>query len=435
MKATENILRSIEELKSIAHIDAALIRKRHLRYKGKTTIPYTLDKVNEQYAPFNVNLCKTAVDAVAERIRLKGVDMEDEQLTARASRLFKRANFDAVLPLLVTEMLALGKSYALVWPDHRGIISVTAESPLQMVVDTNPISGEVTKALKTWTVDRGRGLEQYAALYEPEVITIVQGTNANLDVLEQTPNPLGTVPIVPLVNASSAGDTGISGISVIDDIGHIVDALSKVLIDMLVTSEDVARPRRWATGVTLQSGNGYSTDWTADSDAPGARISFGSFDDDEDEAISPFDESNRMWTAESESAKFGQLDGANLAGYRTAVDLLVQQIMAVSDLPAHMVGITTANPSSADGIRASEAGLTARAESRIKIVARAVEHIAQIMLAMDTGRLPGDYSPTATFANPGTRSTAQEADAVTKLHALGIISTEEARAMMGISTL
>src|SRR5699024_2351316 len=114
---------------------------------------------------------------------------------------------------------------------------------------------------------------------------------------------------------------------------------------------------------------------------------------------------------------------ASLAGYRTAVDLLVQQIMAVSDLPAHMVGITTANPGSADGIRASEAGLTARAEARIRIVARAVEHIAQIMLAMDTGRLPGDYAPAATFANPGTRSTAQEADAVTKLHALGIIST------------
>ena len=432
MKATDTITRAVEELKSIAHVDAGVINKRHSRYQGKTSIPYTMDEVNEQYAPFNVNLCKTAVDAVAERIRLKGVDLEDEQLTARARRLFQRANFDAVLPALVTEMLALGKSYALVWPDNRGVISVTAESPLAMTVDTHPVSGEVTRALKTWSVDRGRGLEEYAALYLPEVITIVKGTNANLEVVEQLPNPLGIVPIVPLVNAARPGDTGIS---VIDDMGHIVDALSKVLIDMLVTSEDVARPRRWATGVTLQSGGGDATDWTADSDAPGARISYGSFDDDEDEAVSPFDESNRMWTAESESAKFGQLDGASLAGYRTAVDLLVQQIMAVSDLPAHMVGITTANPGSADGIRASEAGLTARAEARIRIVARAVEHIAQIMLAMDTGRLPGDYAPTATFASPGTRSTAQEADAVTKLHALGIISTDEARAMMGINTL
>ena len=151
-------IKDVEELKSIAHVDAVVIGKRHSRYQGKTAIPYTMDEVNEQYAPFNVNLCKTAVDAVAERIRLKSVELEDEQLTARARRLFQRANFDAVLPALVTEMLALGKSYALVWPDNRGVISVTAESPLAMTVDTHPVSGEVTRALKTWSVDRGSGL-------------------------------------------------------------------------------------------------------------------------------------------------------------------------------------------------------------------------------------------------------------------------------------
>src|SRR5699024_12510593 len=97
--------------------------------------------------------------------------------------------------------------------------------------------------------------------------------------------------------------------------------------------------------------------------------------------------------------------------------------------------ITTALPASEDGSISSAAGLTARAAARIRMVARAVEHMAQIMLSMDSGRLPGDYAPTATFASPGTRSTAQEADAVTELHALGIISTDEARAMMGINTL
>src|SRR5699024_2140782 len=142
MKATETITRAVEELKSIAHVDAGVINKRHSRYQGKTSIPYTMDEVNEQYAPFNVNLCKTAVDAVAERIRLKSVELEDEQLTARARLLFQRANFDAVLPALVTEMLALGKSYALVWPDNRDVIIVTAESPLAMTVQTNSISGE-----------------------------------------------------------------------------------------------------------------------------------------------------------------------------------------------------------------------------------------------------------------------------------------------------
>ena len=46
MKATETITRAVEELKSIAHVDAGVIGKRHSRYQGKTAIPYTMDEVN-----------------------------------------------------------------------------------------------------------------------------------------------------------------------------------------------------------------------------------------------------------------------------------------------------------------------------------------------------------------------------------------------------
>lgn len=430
-KPTQSVVNSIEELKTLNDNNAGLIHSRARRYSGKPGIRYTVDTLADDYSDFNVNLCKTAVDAVAERIRLKSIDLGDQELTDRARRLIKRTNFNGVLTTLVTEMLALGRSYALVWPDERGVISVTAESALGVVADVHPVTGQIVRALKQWQRDTPRGREEYAALYEPEVITIVKGANANIELVEQIPNPLGIVPIVPFINGNRPGDTGTS---VIDDLGHLVDALSKVLIDMLVTSEDVARPRRWATGVTLQGKSDFQTEWTADNDdgTPGDYVSF---EDDTDEAVSPFDERNRMWTAESEAAKFGQLDGANLNGYRTAVDLLVMQIMAVSDLPAHMVGITTANPGSADGIRASEAGLTARAESKTYIVAKAIETIVSIMLAMDTGRLPNDFHPAAHFANPGTRSIAQEADAITKLHALGIVTTEEAREMMGIDGL
>src|SRR5690625_1297872 len=140
MKAPETMTRAVEDSVSIAHVDAGVINKRHSRYQGKTSIPYTMDEVNEQYAPFNVNLCKTAVDAVAERIRLKSVELEDEQLTARARRLFQRANFDAVLPALVNEMLALGKTYALVWPYDWSVISVTVETRLCIIVDTTHIT-------------------------------------------------------------------------------------------------------------------------------------------------------------------------------------------------------------------------------------------------------------------------------------------------------
>ncbi|WP_155726206.1 phage portal protein, partial [Mycobacterium avium] len=62
-------------------------------------------------------------------------------------------------------------------------------------------------------------------------------------------NPLGVVPVVGLRN----GDLilGRHGSSEIDDLKPLVDALNKLLIDMMTTSEYTGRPRRWATGIEL----------------------------------------------------------------------------------------------------------------------------------------------------------------------------------------
>lgn len=109
--------------------------------------------------------------------------------------------------------------------------------------------------------------------------------------------------------------------------------------------------------------------------------------------------------------------------------------MSVSALPAHMLGITTSNPSSADAIRAAEASLTARAESRISVLGLALERALALMVAMEYRVNPSEVTVNIKWASAGTRSVAQEADAVTKLHALGILSTDEAREIMGVDSL
>lgn len=45
-----------------------------------------------------------------------------------------------------------------------------------------------------------------------------------------------------------------NGRSEIRDLVPLVDALNKLLADMLVASEFLARPRRWATGIELVEG-------------------------------------------------------------------------------------------------------------------------------------------------------------------------------------
>lgn len=52
------------------------------------------------------------------------------------------------------------------------------------------------------------------------------------------------------------------------------------------------------------------------------------------EAANPYPDGDRMMISEAPESKFGQLDGADLTAYREAVDILAEQIRAVSALPS-----------------------------------------------------------------------------------------------------
>lgn len=414
-------------------LDAGLpaVMARDDRYRGKQRLRYAADDVSGDLRFFGVNLCRLAVDAVAERMRVKRVKatVRGADASARAQEIWLHSNLDQLLNSVLVDALALGAAYLIVWVDNDGAPTITPESAKNMAVRRDPVNGAVLDAVKRWQVLDATGAvsEEHVTYYAPDEIEHRRRTpGRGWEVVTRVDNPLGRPPVVPVVNLDRIGDT--VGRSVIDDLGHLVDALSKILADMLVASEDVARPRRWATGVELEESSGADDDdgFTADS----------VLDDADDGApapvVSPFESGNRMFTVESPEAKFGQLPGADLAGYKTAVDLLTQQIMSVSALPAHMVGITSANPASADGMRAAEASITARAESRIRVLGIPIEVAVKLAIAIDYGVAPSEVTVELVWGSPATKSTAQEADAVTKLHSLGILTTEEAREIIGI---
>ncbi len=110
------------------------------------------------------------------------------------------------------------------------------------------------------------------------------------------------------------------------------------------------------------------------------------------------------------------------------------QIMAVSTLPAHYVGVFTDNPASADALRAAEASLTARAEARQATFGRAWEQVARLMVAVRDGRDPNMIDDIRVhWADAATRSVAQEADAVVKLYQAGLLPASYALAKLGYS--
>lgn len=374
--------------------------------------PEAREALGSRFAQMASNIPRLAVTSLSERLRVTGFRTGGQPAPALWDGWVGN-DLDQLAPVAHREALTLGRSFVTVWANAQGKAQVTVESARQVAVLRDPATRQVTAALKRWVGD-GRGR---AVLYERDQITrlVSDAMVADPAAMPATswrsekvlPNPLGVVPVVPFVNADRLLDT--DGRSEMADLIPLCDALNKALADLMVASEYFARPRRWATGVELVEG--------------------------EDGNVSnPFPEGYRMLTSEAPESKFGQLPAADLAAYENAVGVLLGQIMAVSALPAHYVGsLSQGNPTSAESLRAAEAALAARAEARQSTFGRAWEQVARLMVAVETGTDPAGVDVAVTWADPTTRSVAQEADAVVKLHSAGLLPASVALQRLGYS--
>lgn len=404
------------------------------RYRGRNRLRYTADTVESaDLATFRTNLYRVAVDSVAERMRLRGVNVTaaGTDVSKIAWNEWLASDMDQHAPTLIREALAAGAGFCTIVTTPSGRSRVVVEDAESMVTQFDPITRDPVKSLRRWDDLHPDGTirTEFATVYDAaEVRTYEKRSGWTL--IERVPHTLGQCPVVTVTNRRAL--SGSYGYSVIDDMTPLVDGLSKVLSDMLVASEDVARPRRWASGIDLEEqddDDGFVADAGVGIDMDGHLA------DDRDGPTpveSPFEHGNRMFTTESAEAKFGQLPGADLAGYRTAAELLRQEIMTVASLPAHLVGVTTANPASADATRASELSLTAAAESAMSVVGPSLERAFRLLVSARTGFRPDDVTVRLRWCRPDTRSEAQDVDGVTKLFALGLLSVEEARARIRV---
>lgn len=367
------------------------------------------------------NIPRLAVTALAERLRITGFS-GDGELWAD----WIRNNLDQDCGVAHREALLLGDSYVIVWANKYGRPQVTVESAKQVAVLNDPGSRQTYAAIKRWEDTNLKTTE--AVMYLPDRIIRLraqqQGAVANgFKQIDEFANPLGVVPVVNLRNTDRViGDWGSSEI---EDLKPLVDALNKSLADMMVTSEYVGRPRRWATGIELTEAPILDEEGNPVLDDDGQPTM---------QEVNPIPEGHRAMISENDEAKFGQLQAADLSGYEASVRVILGQIMAVSTLPAHYVGVFTDNPASADALRAAEASLTARAEARQATFGRSWEQVAKLMIAVRDGRDPSQIDDIRVhWADAATRSVAQEADAVVKLYQAGLLPAAYALGKLGYS--
>ncbi len=396
-------------------------------YQGRQPLaflsPEAKTALGNRFGVMSSNIPRLAVTAIAERLRITGFS-GDKGLWSD----WCRNDLDQTSGVAHREALLLGDSFVIVWADRYGRPNVTVESARQVSVLTDPGSRQIVAGLKRWEDQSAN--QTHAVLYLPDRILKLRAeqvgaaTATGFTVVDEISNVLGVVPVVNLRNTDRIlGDWGASEI---DDLKPLVDGLNKSLADMMVTSEFVGRPRRWATGIELAEEPVI--------DAEGKPV-VDAFGDPVLREVNPIPEGSRMAVSEVETAKFGQLAAADLAGYEASVRVLLGQIMAVSTLPAHYVGVFTDNPASADALRAAEASLTARAEARQATFGRSWERVAKLMIAVRDGRDPTLIDDIRVqWADAATRSVAQEADAVVKLYQAGLLPQAYALAKLGYSS-
>lgn len=372
--------------------------------------PEARKALGDRFGRLATNLPRLAVTSLAERLRVTGFT------GAEVWTDWIRNDLDQESGIAHREALLLGASYVIVWADQFGRPKVTIESAKQVAVLTDPGTRRITAAVKRWET---KTTTEATVFLADEIIRLrAEQTGATVNgfrVVETLVNPLGVVPVVRLRNGDRLLDDGVSEI---EDLKPLVDALNKLLVDMMVTSEYVGRPRRWATGIELEEEDVLDDDGQPTGDT---------------EAVNPIPEGDRAMISENAEAKFGQLEGANLDGYQSAVDVLLGQIMAVSALPAHYIGQLSDTPASADALRAAEASLTARAEARQAAFGRSWEDVARLIVGVRDGRDPQMVDVRVTWADAATRSIAQEADAVVKLFQAGLLPASYALKRLGYS--
>lgn len=354
--------------------------------------------LDDRLARLGVNYPRLAVTALVDRMRLAGISLGEGSTVWQT---FTRARGRELAELVHTDRLLYGKAYVTVWATEDSRPTITGDSPFAMTHGVDPATGRATWAVRRWQHDEGTVA---AMLYTPESIVEYRGSSgttagvaaSSLRHHRTIDNKLDALPVVPFVRRASLSDE-LTGSSAVADLLDLTDAGAKVLGDAMVTSEFYARPRRWATGLEIE-------------------------EDEDGRPVDPFG-ARRFLQSEDPETKFGQLDPARLDGYADLFAVITQSVGALSGLPAHYLGLHGDQPASADGIRAAEAQLVARALSEQRHTADEWGEVAVLLDAVARG-VPVDPdklgTAVVTWDSPETRTPAMDADAATKLHGIGV---------------
>lgn len=344
-----------------------------------------------------VNWPRLVVDAIEERCDVKsfirgGGDSVDVELR----EAWDNNNLDSEFPLTLLDSLVIGRGFLSVGSneeDRKNPI-IAVESPHEMVVDIDPRTRRVNAALKLYgTPDPVTGdvIPKYATLYTPNRTTWFDKAD-RWTVVDRDDHNVGRVPVIPFFNRRRSGRW--IGVSEQHDAIHLTDAAARSLTNLQIAGETHSVPQKWVLG--MSKGDFVNPDGTA---IPAWESYF-----------------SAIWANQNKDASVGQFTASDLKNFHDTVNHYAQLLAGLYGLPMRYMGQNTANPPSADGIRADEARLVKRAERKMSAAGDQLGRAMALWLRFKNGSWPesGDRI-TVEWFDPATPTYAAKADGVQKL--------------------
>jgi hypothetical protein len=378
-------------------------------YRGEQRLAFATSKFREAFGrmlePLSDNWCQLVVDASVERLKVEGFRFgpEDTGADQDAWTMWQANYLDADSGLAHTEASKCGVSYLLVLPGpDPETPRITVEHPAQCITYSAPDDRRQRLAgFKRWTETDG---SSRAVLYTAEAAYLLgRARNSTQDWsgLGSVANPVGVVPMVPMLNLPNMLGGGMSDLQAVV---ALQDAINKLLADMLVNSEFVAYPQRYATGLEIPTDPATGR--------PYDREAF-------------LSSTSRLWLNENPAGKFGELAGSDGLGYVRQIEALVQHIAAQTRTPPHyLLGSSGAFPSG-ESLKATETGLVAKVKRKQVSYGEAWEEAMRLAFAYRGDTLRAEATDTETiWAEPEARSEGELVDALLKMRQLGVPITE-----------
>jgi len=335
------------------------------------------------------------VDAIDERIEFMG--WQDSTTNLGLDEVFQANMLDVESGLAHLDALTFGVGFVKVAEGDVG-----EANPLVTVEPTMGTTGvwdhRVRRLSSAFTLEPAEGLwePEKATLYLPDkTIYLVReaGRWVQDDVIE---HGYHRVPVVQVANRTSASmRLGHSEISL--PVRDLVDEAARVILAMAVNREFLSAPQRLVLGASP----GDIDSWKVMTGA--------------------------LWTIEADEdgnvPEVKVIAQASPGPHIEQLKALAAQLATASGVPDWYFGVSpTANPSSADAIRASEVRLIKKAERRAKMFGRAWMEVATLAMLVKTGSIPEELSQmSCLWGNPATPTAAAQADEASKLVGSGVL--------------